>query len=78
MNSFFGALIGFLGWSFMGFLFSLFLLVKYDASRFPMDEISKADRNYNRRLMVKCAVGGGLIIGAFWFMVIHHNPLISN
>jgi hypothetical protein len=62
----------------MGFLFSLLLLVKYDASRFPMDEMSKADRNYNRRLMIKCAVGGGFIIGVFWFIAIHHNPLISN
>jgi hypothetical protein len=78
MNSFFGVLFGFLGWSVMGYLFSWLLLDFYDGGRFPMAEISEADKKSNSHLRIKYALGGGLFIGLFWFIAVHNNPLISN
>ena len=83
MNEFFGVLIGFLLWSLMGYVFSWYLLKLYDECRLPNDEMSEkidreSHRKYNSWLRIKYALGSGFIIGGFWFMAIHHNPLISN
>ena len=83
MNELLGILLGFLLWSLMGYVFSWFLLHLYDGSRLPNDEMSsdanrESNRKYNRALKVKDAIGGGLVVGGFWYLFIHHNPLISN
>jgi hypothetical protein len=78
MNIFIGAVIGFIGWSLMGYIFAWVLLNFYDGARFPFDEISEADQKNNSYLRIKYALGAGFLIGVFWFVAIHHNPLISN
>jgi hypothetical protein len=78
MNSFLGVLAGFLGWAFMGYVFSWLLLKVYDSSRFPMDDVSETDEKINSHLRIKYAVIAGFIVGMFWVLAIHHNPLISN
>jgi hypothetical protein len=71
MNLFFGLVIGFLGWSFLGFLFCWLLLRFYEDARYPLGKLSEDDRKENSRLMVRYALYGGLLI---WCLVDHLPP----
>ena len=66
------ALLGFVVWSLMGWVFCYALLGYYEHERYHLDEKDPDKLKAIRRAMAKCSLVWGLIIGAIWFMY-HSN-----
>ncbi len=81
-NAFAGVAIGFMLWSLFAWWLLYGFLHFYDGSRLPDKFSDLEDKEtvqfYNRRKITRLSLCGGLIVGAFWYTFIHHNPLISN
>jgi hypothetical protein len=75
MNLALGVLFSFLGWAFLAYVGCRVLLSLYDGGRYPVQDISEADRKANAMLRNKYSIVGGLVAGMLFLFLRYGSAL---